>query len=66
LIEQSEAKPIREELTGKPIKHLRRRIPISLTHTTGHEGGGIKVEWSTPLQPRQSVPTANLYPITPR
>jgi hypothetical protein len=66
VLEQTEAKPAREELTGKPIKLLRRRIPISITHTTGHAGDGIKLEWSTPLQPRQVVPDANLYPITPR
>lgn len=66
VLEQKEAKPVREEITSKSIKLLRRRIPISLTHTAGHEGGGIKLEWSTPLQPRQVVPTANLYPITPR
>ena len=66
VLEQTEAKPAREELTGKPVKLLRRRIPISLTHTTAHDGGGIKLEWSSPLQPRQTVPTANLYPITPQ
>lgn len=54
-----------EELTGKPGKLLRRRIPISLTHTTGHDGGGIKLDWSSPCQPRQTVPTASLYPNTP-
>ncbi len=42
------------------------RCPLSLTQTSAHDGGGIKVEWSTPLQPRQMIPTANLYPITPR
>jgi hypothetical protein len=66
VLEQKEAKPQREEFTSKPIKLQRRRIPISLVHTTGHSGGGITLEWSTPQQPRQVVPTANLYPITPR
>jgi hypothetical protein len=65
VLEQTEAKPVREEITAKPIKLLRRRIPISLTHTTGRDGGGIKLEWSTPLQQRQPVPVANLYPVTP-
>ena len=66
VLEQTEAKPAREELTGKPVKLLRRRIPISLTHNTGHDGGGIKLEWSSPLQSRRKVPAANLYPTTPR
>ena len=65
VLERKEAKPAREEIAGKPIKLLRRRMPISLTYTTGHDGGGIKLEWSTPLQPRQPIPTANLYPVTP-
>jgi len=59
VLEQKEAKPTREELTGQPIKLLRRRLPISLTHTVGHEGGGIKLEWSTPFQSRQAVPSAD-------
>jgi hypothetical protein len=66
VIEQTEAKLTREEFTSKPVKLLRRRIPISLTQTTAHDGGGIKLEWSSPLQTRQTVPTANLYPKTPQ
>ena len=66
VLEQNEAKPQREEHTSKPIKLQRRRIPISLTQSSGQAGGGIKLEWSTPMLPRQVVPTTNLYPITPR
>ncbi len=66
VLEQTEAKPAREEIASKPIKLLRRRIPISLTHTTGHDGGGIQLDWSSPCQPRKTVPSSNLYPITPR
>lgn len=66
VLEQTEAKPTREELTSKPVKLLRRRIPISLTHTTAHDGGGIQLEWSSPLQSRRKVPDANLYPVTPQ
>ncbi|MFM9197582.1 MAG: FlgD immunoglobulin-like domain containing protein [Planctomycetia bacterium] len=62
VLEQKEAKPSREEIAGKPVKLPRRRIPISLTHTDGHEGGGIRLEWSTPLTPRQPIPTQSLFP----
>ena len=65
-LEQKDAKPSREETTGAPVKLLRQRIPIELTSTRCREGGGITLEWSTPLQPRQSVSTASLYPVTPR
>jgi hypothetical protein len=62
VLEQKEAKPTREEIAGKPIKLLRRRVPIEATSTNGQEGGGITLEWSTPLQPRQPIPAASLYP----
>ena len=62
VLEQKEAKPAREEITGKPIKLLRRRTPIEVNYANGREGGGITLEWSTPLQPRQSIPTKCLYP----
>ena len=62
VLEQKEAKPAREEITGKPIKLLRRRTPIEVNYANGREGGGIKLEWSTPLQPSQSIPTKCLYP----
>ena len=65
-LEQKDAKPSREETTGTPVKLLRQRIPIELTSTRCREGGGITLEWSTPLQPRQRVSTVNLYPVTPR
>jgi hypothetical protein len=63
VLEQKEAKHAREEITGKPFKLLRRRTPIEGTYAAGHDGGGIKLEWSTPLQPRQPIPTACLYPV---
>ncbi len=66
VLEQKDAKPSREQTTGTPVKLLRQRMPIELTSTRCREGGGITLEWSTPLQPRQSVSTANLYPVTPR
>lgn len=62
VLERNEAKPAREEITGKPIKLLRRRVPIEATSTNGKIGGGITLEWSTPLQPRQPIPAASLYP----
>ena len=62
VLEQKEAKPAREEITGKPIKLLRHRVPIEATSTAGHDGGGITLEWSTPFQPRQPIPAASLYP----
>ncbi|MFM8634327.1 MAG: hypothetical protein ACKOEX_05890, partial [Planctomycetia bacterium] len=62
VLEQKEAKPSREEIAGKPVKLPRRRIPIALTHTDGHDGGGIRLEWSTPLTPRQPIPAASLFP----
>ena len=36
VLEQTEAKPAREQLISKPVKLLRRSIPISLTQTTTH------------------------------
>jgi hypothetical protein len=62
VLEQKEAKPTREEIAGKPIKLPRHRVPIEATSTKGQEGGGITLEWSTPLQPRQPIPAASLYP----
>ncbi|MFM9195393.1 MAG: hypothetical protein ACKOWG_06595, partial [Planctomycetia bacterium] len=62
VLEQKEARPTREEITGKPIKLPRRRIPIALTYTDGHDGGGITLEWSTPHTPRQPIPAASLFP----
>jgi hypothetical protein len=62
VLEQKEAKPTREEMAGKPVKLLRRRVPIEATSTKGQTGGGITLEWSTPLQPRQPIPAASLYP----
>ena len=41
-------------------------MPIEATSTAGHDGGGITLEWSTPLQLRQPIPAASLYPITPQ
>jgi hypothetical protein len=65
LLGRKEAKPVREEITGKPIKLLRHRILIEGIYTAGQEGGGITLEWSTPIQPRQLIPTASMYPVTP-
>jgi hypothetical protein len=62
VLEQKEAKPAREDIVGKPIKLLRHRRPIEATSTAGHDGGGIRLEWSTPFQPRQPIPAASLYP----
>ena len=62
VLEQKEARPTREDITGKPVKLPRRRIPIVITHTDGHDGGGIRLEWSTPLTPRQPIPTQSLFP----
>jgi hypothetical protein len=52
--------------TGKPLKLLRRRVPLSRARTNGINTGGIQLEWSTFQQPSEMVPTANLHPITPR
>jgi len=65
VLERKEAKPTREEIAGKPIKLLRRQTPIEVTYTHGQQGGGIKLEWATPFQPRQPIPTACLYPVIP-
>ena len=62
VLEQKEAKPTREEIAGKPIKLLRRRMPIEASSTAGHDGGGITLEWSTPFQPRQPIPATSFYP----
>jgi hypothetical protein len=65
VLERKEAKPAREEIGGKPIKLLRHRMPIEVTYTAGQEGGGITLEWSTPVQPRQPIQTRCMYPVTP-
>jgi hypothetical protein len=65
LLGRKEAKPAREALAGQPIKLLRHRMPIEVVYTAGQAGGGITLEWSTPLQPRQPIPSKCLYPVTP-
>jgi hypothetical protein len=65
VLERKEARPAREEIAGKPVKLLRRQTPIEVTYTAGQEGGGITLEWSTPVQPRQPIQTRCLYPVTP-
>lgn len=52
--------------TGKPLKLLRHRVPLSRARTNGVNTGCNQLEWCTFQQPREMVPTANLHPITPR
>ncbi len=62
---QAEARSAREEIQGQPIKLLRQQTPIQLNYTDATADGGIVLQWSSPFLPKQPIPTACLYPITP-
>jgi hypothetical protein len=65
ILSQSEPRSTREELTSKPIKLLRQPTPLQLSYTDATATGGVLLQWSDPFQPKQPVPTSNLYPLTP-
>ena len=65
ILNQTEPRSTREELTSKPIKLLRQQTPLQLNYTDATPTGGVRLQWSNPFQPTQPVPTSSLYLLTP-
>jgi hypothetical protein len=65
ILNQTEPRSTREELTSKPIKLLRQQTPIQLNYSDATANGGVRLVWSNPFQAEQPVPTSSLYPLTP-
>ncbi len=59
------ARSERAEIVGRTVKLLRRQTPIQLNYSDGKAGGGVTLEWSSPFEPKQPLPTRCLYPVTP-
>ena len=65
VIQDQKIRESRADVVAKTIKLLRMPNPIQLDYTGGANAGGVKLFWSSPLEPKQVVPTKCLYPVTP-
>jgi len=59
------ARSERAEIVGSTVKLLRQQTPIQLNYSEGNAAGGVTLEWSSPFEPKQLIPTRSLYPVTP-
>jgi hypothetical protein len=65
VIQDARARASREDITGKPIKLLRKPYALQLDYTQGTAGGGVRLFWSSPLEAQCPVPTRCLGPVIP-
>jgi hypothetical protein len=65
ILNQTEPRSTREELTSKPIKLLRQQTPLQLNYTDATATGGVLLQWSNHFQTKQLLPTSSLFPLTP-
>jgi hypothetical protein len=65
VLQDTRARASRADVSGSPIKLLRKPYAIQLHYTQGAPGGGVRLFWSSPLEPRCPVPTRCLGPVIP-
>lgn len=65
VIQDMRARASREDVSGSPVKLLRKPYALQLNYTKGSPGGGIRLFWSSPSETRCPVPTRCLGPVIP-
>ena len=65
LIRDQTVRPEFAELSAAPIKLLRQPYALQLNQTVSAASGGIRLLWSSPLEPKGLVPTRRLGPVIP-
>jgi hypothetical protein len=65
VIQETKARASRADVRGSPMKLLRKPYALQLNYTQRTPGGGARLFWSSPLEPRCPVPTRCLNPVLP-